>query len=457
MFAGLDDIPWADLEHAYGSAADVPGLIRQLLDPDEKVREEVMWTLYGNVFHQGSRYPATPYVIPFLIELCEDSSVPNRGELLRFWGSLITGYFSVRERPSWGDGSQIYFAGEITKVEPDDPFAAALHEIYRRSLSAEALLYRLLADEELTIRAESAWVLACLPTIAKHSILMLRQQLGNEPSVWGRAAIAFALGELGDATTLRRLNEEEHPAVRCMAACELARLAPTEELIDQLLQFIGEPIEGYQNVPGAGGSSAEDASFSVMYLPVETRRKAIPAISARLEHARSFATMPLAEALLSAAFESRTEPLTELNSLQRSVLLRMLNTQELWSIGNLSFTFKSYGLPHDREKCAALVGVKVAKDDASAKLSIAVTYADMGFLEKAREGIEKALSLDPAVFGRIPAPDECWLFCAKAFAETDPERALQAFDNARLINPSVVNRIGVSWRLAELLENRRDE
>jgi len=67
VLQGLDAVPWADLEHAYGSAADVPALLRKLLDPDPKERSEVLGTLYGNVFHQGTRFPATPYVIPFMV------------------------------------------------------------------------------------------------------------------------------------------------------------------------------------------------------------------------------------------------------------------------------------------------------------------------------------------------------------------------------------------------------
>ena len=122
----LDDVPWADLEHAYGSAADVPDLLRNLLDPDPKVRSEVLSTLYSNVFHQGTRYPATPYVIPFLIEICANPAVPDRGDLLRFWGSLIAGYFSVQERPCWGDGERIYWCGEIQQAEADEPYSAAL-------------------------------------------------------------------------------------------------------------------------------------------------------------------------------------------------------------------------------------------------------------------------------------------------------------------------------------------
>jgi hypothetical protein len=87
---------------------------------------------------------------------------------------------------------------------------------------------------------------------------------------------------------------------------------------------------------------------------------AIPAICDRLDLARPFDTMPLVGTLLAAAFPRRREAATELTALQRQVLARMVNTEELWSIGNLLWTFQEYGLPCDREKCASLVGVRVA-------------------------------------------------------------------------------------------------
>ena len=34
MLDGLDAVDWSALAHAYGPAADVPGLLRALLDPD---------------------------------------------------------------------------------------------------------------------------------------------------------------------------------------------------------------------------------------------------------------------------------------------------------------------------------------------------------------------------------------------------------------------------------------
>jgi hypothetical protein len=392
-----------------------------------------------------------------LIEMCASPEVPNRYDLFCYWGSLITGYFSVQQRPNWGDGERIYSCGEVQATAENDPdwawYSATLHRTYQESLKGHELLCGLLTDEELGVRAGAAWVLACLPTMARASVPKLEAQLRAEPSGWVRAAIAFALGELGASTPLHGvLAEDAFPPVRCMAACELARIEPTEALIEPLLQFVSEPIEGYENIPGAGGKSTGDAAFSISHLPPTVQRKAIPAICDRLDQARSLDTMPLVRALLSAAFTRRDEPLTELSDLQRQVLTRMVNSEELWSIGNLLWTFQAYGLPDDREKCAQLVGVRVADDEALKSLRWGLSFADLGFLDKGREGILKALDLDPAVFERAPTPDECWLLCAKAFAESDPERAITAYRRATAINPGVGHRVNPTWHLADLLK-----
>jgi len=76
-----------------------------------------------------------------------------------------------------------------------------------------------------------------------------------------------------------------------------------------------------------------------------------------------------------------------------------------------------------------------------------LALADIGFLEMGREGILKALELDPAVFERAPRADECWLLCAKAFA-------VAAFQRATSINPRMALRVNPAWRLADLLKEQ---
>jgi len=359
LLQGLELIPWENLEHAYGSARDVPDLLRNLLNPDPEVRKKTIRTLYANVFHQGTRYPATPYVVPFLIKMCASPEIYKRGDLLEYWASLITGYFSIQERPCWGDGQHIYFDDQVQACDANDPYIVALHQIYLESLKGHSLVCRLLAtDEDPDVRAQAASVLACLRTMAEISAPRLETQLQKEPSGQVRAAITFALGELNVPSPLWRiLTEEAFPAARCMAACQLARIDPTEALFQPLLQFICEPIKDYEQVPGAGGRSTGDAAFSISRLPKEIACKAIPSILDRLDQARSFDTMPLVMALLAIAFTRREEPLTELTPLQKQVVTRMVRSDELWSIGNLYWTLKAHGLSSKREECARLIGL----------------------------------------------------------------------------------------------------
>ncbi|GAA3685151.1 hypothetical protein GCM10022224_057320 [Nonomuraea antimicrobica] len=76
--AGLDDVPWGELGHAHGSAADVPGLLRELADGTEEW-DEVLDELFGdNLLHQGDCYEATAPALPFLTELIVADVVPAR-------------------------------------------------------------------------------------------------------------------------------------------------------------------------------------------------------------------------------------------------------------------------------------------------------------------------------------------------------------------------------------------
>ncbi|MEU6304098.1 hypothetical protein [Streptomyces chartreusis] len=69
VLAGLDDRPWGDVEHAYGSAEDVPAVLRALADDDPETAGAALHELYGNIWHQGTVYAATVEAVPFLARL----------------------------------------------------------------------------------------------------------------------------------------------------------------------------------------------------------------------------------------------------------------------------------------------------------------------------------------------------------------------------------------------------
>ncbi|MFI6079653.1 hypothetical protein ACIBBB_01390 [Streptomyces sp. NPDC051217] len=86
IFADLDAQPWAEREHAYGGAEDVPDQLRALASDDPEQAEEALYELYGNIVHQGSVYEATAYAVPYLARLAAAGIRP--GDLLPLLGCI---------------------------------------------------------------------------------------------------------------------------------------------------------------------------------------------------------------------------------------------------------------------------------------------------------------------------------------------------------------------------------
>jgi hypothetical protein len=85
---GLDRVEWRKLTHAYGSATDVPQLLRDLASKDSGKREAALSDLFGNIWHQGTVYEATANAVPFLVELAADSNVAGRADVLGLIGAI---------------------------------------------------------------------------------------------------------------------------------------------------------------------------------------------------------------------------------------------------------------------------------------------------------------------------------------------------------------------------------
>jgi hypothetical protein len=84
LLEDLDIIPWTQLEHAYGSAGDVPIAIRELLSPDKAIRGNAQYMLYAGPFHQGTTTSCLPFVVRFLIELLSYEITPDRDWIVRY-------------------------------------------------------------------------------------------------------------------------------------------------------------------------------------------------------------------------------------------------------------------------------------------------------------------------------------------------------------------------------------
>ena len=85
--AGLDGIDWTSLRHAHGDAADVPDLLRALLDAS--TAEPAIGELDAALVHQGAWiYDSTARALPFLSALALDPATPARVPLIELIGAV---------------------------------------------------------------------------------------------------------------------------------------------------------------------------------------------------------------------------------------------------------------------------------------------------------------------------------------------------------------------------------
>lgn len=209
MWEGLEAVDWAVLKHNYGSAEDVPGLLRRCEGPDPEDAEEAADELLNLLFHQGGWIcPAATAALPFLLGLAAAPRVPSRLTLLELVARLAAEAGKVAERfldPGWSPA-------------------------WERALPK---VLALLADSEPEIRRGAVGVLgACTSpgTLLLPALLSCRQAESDPVT---RLDLVLALGEAvrrepaGDrldeaGTLLTTLLDSPEPQLRLAAIHALA-------------------------------------------------------------------------------------------------------------------------------------------------------------------------------------------------------------------------------------------
>ncbi|GAA4590564.1 hypothetical protein GCM10023194_47680 [Planotetraspora phitsanulokensis] len=224
---GIDDIDWASLGHAYGSAADVPQTLRDAVGQDEELAGEATEHLFGSIYHQGTLYSATPWAVPFVARLAADPGTRRREGL-------------------------VFLLGSIAATGDADPHVLA---DVRTALARETRrLLPLLDDPDVEIRHVATYLLGNLPPESAAEVVpALRARRGRERSPRVLAGLLAAAGRLDPPNTAAWLAAELEPgrpaAVRAGALWAIADAAlpwsgaAAEAVVDCWLN--GEPLKNW--------------------------------------------------------------------------------------------------------------------------------------------------------------------------------------------------------------------
>ncbi|MGW2787401.1 hypothetical protein ACWC3X_40415 [Streptomyces populi] len=258
LLAGLDDIDWAALGHAYGSAEDVPGQLRTVCGLDEEARESAFRSLFGNIFHQGTRYSASPYAVPFLTRIAVAGPVGARADaLLLLLTRLAIDWHDEYDLPlgidtaAWrataiSPEENLRWYDEQIAAETDEKrlkklcegraYCAAGHPVDAREGALRSydavraqlpVLLELLDDQDSEIRTKTAYLLGWFPEEADAALLPLLACLDGERDPVCAATVLVSIGLIADHDPDGRLRhhlDHEHPLPRWAAATALTRL-----------------------------------------------------------------------------------------------------------------------------------------------------------------------------------------------------------------------------------------
>ncbi|GGV42697.1 hypothetical protein GCM10010182_79220 [Actinomadura cremea] len=176
MFSGLHEIDWASMRHAYGSAEEVPALLLALASSDSEERGEALSRFYGAVHHQGDVYPCTTASLPFLFELADDVTTPDRADIIELLVSI---------------GSEAVDRCDVEYVDTVDCSGAA--KVVR---SRAETFIGLACDSDVRVRRAAIPALGLFVDDVDRASRMLRARLSAEPSSVEQLLIVEAMANL---------------------------------------------------------------------------------------------------------------------------------------------------------------------------------------------------------------------------------------------------------------------
>ncbi|MFF0156785.1 HEAT repeat domain-containing protein [Streptomyces sp. NPDC005263] len=197
MFTGIDEVDWAALRHAYGSAEDVPGLLRGLASPDRTEREGALDRMYGALHHQGTVYDATLACVPFLLTLAGSEAVPEREGIVELLVSIGGDGPDQKDTGQEGPGRQGTGGGDRdgggAAGGADGPGGARHSARAAIRAGAEAFV-RLAGDADASVRGAAASALVRFLDEPARVLGLLRERISVERDERVQIALAESLG-----------------------------------------------------------------------------------------------------------------------------------------------------------------------------------------------------------------------------------------------------------------------
>ena len=376
---GIDEIDWGRLHHAYGPATDVPDLLRALHDPQqasadilqtaelrqESVRESVIWTLWGNVYHQGSVWQASATTIPFLFNLLRCAEHAELREfLVCYLHHLAMGYsedlFPERPTPDADFAAVVGIedSGAPPRYDGGDDANRGLiwmRDCYEAVETRLGELIEYFDDEDESVRLQAIAAAASFPRKSAISEPKLREvaRVGTDVS---RGHACLSLAQLAGARAQPLIEAVAHQLrgdsrTMAIAALVVAGAANPDETL--IVEFLGAK-PGPSAVCVHTDGLAQLVGRCLRLLPPKHGAAGVDALCERLSQALGLANLDITASLLAALFVDSAAPAdpSQLTAEQRRGLEAVVEHGAFIIAGsvfaNYAEVLRGWGLPSTR-------------------------------------------------------------------------------------------------------------
>jgi antitoxin component YwqK of YwqJK toxin-antitoxin module len=357
QLSGVDDEPWAETAGCFDEhVAELPQLLRGLTSPDPLIREYCLGAIVSEIEHQGSTYPATARVIPWLARLLSHPGVEQAKLLttLQCAGQNTAPYVDQVQDMDAGDPERFAIEGTYKAIGAAWPlifacFGAASIEERRMILVLAKYAAEAKADIIDVARHDSdAGMRACaidsLCSMASVDIADVAPSLGDkDPLVRAATAIALALTKGPDAPreVVAALREAVHSADRDLPA-------------------------RWNELPYTDGHLLAYLSLATGSVRSADARSLAQALCERLDTVDAPSAVTYGQGLLALAFGRGERPFAKRFA---EILAALAASKQFWVFNvNASEVLDKWHLPHSQGELAKLVAELATQSDAEAWL-----------------------------------------------------------------------------------------
>lgn len=339
QLAGIDDINWGEITSCYGDTEDFPRLLQALVSDIAAVRRCALGSIHSETLHQGTVYPITARVIPFLLRALEHPNSSKVG-LLSFIENLASSAAPYRIQALEWD-------------EDDDDRIAVLGTLEAVEAGYETIVK--FADDEDT----------------RELVVTLAEYCGDKGQALLRKTIETADGEVRAGAVRSFINLastkvedvedlliHEDPLVRCVASTTIALRfgaespANTAQVLESCLQRVEDLAGPFSELSFVDGHLLAYLSLAAGALGTDKAGKLVAPLAPRLLDLSLFDIEAFCMGLFKLCFEADEPPfaadfLTFFEAIAKC--------ERLDGFANFNNLARRWGLPADRKEYRALI------------------------------------------------------------------------------------------------------